>query len=378
MKIPFNKPYLSGKELEYINDAIINNSHISGDGKYTFKCQELMEKKFNAKKVLLTTSCTHALDMAAILLGIKPSDEVIMPSYAYASTANAFVLRGAKPIFVDIRKDTLNIDENLIEEKITKKTKAIVIVHYAGIACEMDEIMQIAKKYNLPVVEDAALGVNAFYKGKALGTMSNLGCYSFHETKNCSCGEGGALVINNEKLIEKAEIIREKGTDRSRFHRGEVDKYTWVEIGSSFLLSDMLAAFLYAQLKNMDKITDKRKHIYDYYFKKLKQLEEQEVMRLPKIPNDCHSNYHMFYMLCKNGKSRDSLMKFLQSKEILAIFHYVPLHKSPFALKICDKSNLPVTDDISSRILRLPFYHDLTKDVQDRIIKFIYEWHSIN
>lgn len=373
-KVPFNKPSLAGNEFKYIEDDI-SHMHISGDGKYTKLCNEFLEKQFNAKKVLLTTSCTHALEMAAILLDIKDGDEVIMPSYTFVSTANAFVLRGAKPVFVDIRLDTKNIDENLIEEKITKRTKAIVPVHYAGVACEMDKIMSLAKKYNLYVIEDAAQGVNAKYKNKYLGTIGDIGCYSFHETKNYICGEGGAIVINNEKFIERAEIIREKGTNRSKFFRGEVDKYTWVDIGSSFLPSDLLAAFLLAQLENMDKISSRRKEIYEKYYTSFKMLEFQGIIQLPLVPNDCISNYHMFYILFNSEKDRDKSINYLKDKEIGAIFHYIPLHSSPMGYKLgYRKGDFIITENVSSQLLRLPFYNKITDDEQNYVIESLYSF----
>lgn len=368
IKIPFNKPCLSGNEIHYIEDAI-SNMHISGDGKYTKLSQKLIEEKFYAKKALLTTSCTHALEMAAILLDIKDGDEVIMPSYTFVSTANAFVLRGAKPVFVDIRPDTKNIDENLIEEKITKRTKAIVPVHYAGVACEMDKIMSLAKKYNLYVVEDAAQGVGAKYKERYLGTIGDIGCFSFHETKNIICGEGGAIVINDEKFIERAEIIREKGTNRSKFFRGEVDKYTWVDVGSSYLPSDILAAFLYAQLESMDKINEARRRIYYKYFDAFKDVQDVE---LPFIPENCTSNHHMFYLLMRSENERNNLISYLSEKGIKSVFHYVPLHSSPMGLQLGYKGgDLPVTEEISSRLLRLPFYNDITDESQEYVINSV-------
>lgn len=371
IKVPFNKPSFTGNELEYISNAV-SNAHISGDGPYTKKCHELLEKRFNAKKVLLTTSCTHALELASILLDLKEGDEIIVPSYTFVSTVNAFMLRGAKPVFIDIREDTKNIDEKLIESKITKKTKAIFPVHYAGIACEMDEIMKIANKHGLYVVEDAAQGVSSKYKGKYLGTISNLGCFSFHETKNFICGEGGALVINDERFIERAEIIREKGTNRSKFFRGEIDKYTWVDIGSSYLPSDVLAAFLYAQLENMDEINMMRKNIYERYYKGFLDFIREGLVELPTIPNDCSSNHHMFYLLLNSEVKRDNLIQSLREKGINSVFHYVPLHTSPMGLKLgYRKGELPVTEDISKRLLRLPFYNSLTSEEQDFVIKEI-------
>lgn len=371
IKVPFNKPSFTGNELEYISNAV-SNVHISGDGSYTKKCHELLEKRFNAKKVLLTTSCTHALELASILLDLKEGDEVIVPSYTFVSTVNAFMLRGAKPVFIDIREDTKNIDEKLIESKITKKTKAIFPVHYAGIACEMDEIMKIANKHGLYVVEDAAQGVNAKYKEKYLGTIGTFGCYSFHETKNFICGEGGALVINDERFIERAEVIREKGTNRSKFFRGEVDKYTWVDIGSSYLPSDILAAFLFAQLENIERISMMRKNIYERYYKGFLDFTREGLVKLPAIPDDCSSNHHMFYLLLNSEVERDNLIQSLKEKGISSVFHYVPLHTSPMGLKLgYRKGELPVTEDISKRLLRLPFYNSLTSEEQDFVIKEI-------
>ncbi len=367
-KIPFNKPSFTGSELKYINDSV-SNQHISGDGLYTQKCSVLMEQKFNAKKILLTTSCTHALELASILIDLKEGDEVIVPSYTFVSTVNAFMLRGAKPVFVDIRLDTKNIDENLIEEKITPRTKAIFPVHYAGISCDMDKINDIAKRNNLYVIEDAAQGVNAKYKNNYLGTIGTFGCYSFHETKNFMCGEGGAIVINDEQFIERAEIIREKGTNRSKFFRGEVDKYTWVDIGSSYLPSDILAAFLYAQLESMDTITNTRKIIYNKYIEGFKDLEKEGRLLLPVIPENCLSNYHMFYILTEDETQRDHLISYLKKQEIVSVFHYVPLHSSPIGLNLGYRGGgLPITEDVSKRLLRLPFYNDLTNDKQDYII----------
>ena len=364
MKIPFNRPFLAGNEMKYIRNAFDNNCS------YSLKCQELLENKLNAKKVLLTTSCTSALEMSALLLDIKKEDEIIMPSFTFVSTANAFVLRGAKPVFADIRKDTLNLDERLFSEKITKKTKAIVPMHYGGIGCEMDYIMDIAKKHNLPGVEDAAQAVNAFYKGKALGTIGDLGCYSFHKTKNYTCNEGGAIVINNPKHIERAEIIMEKGTDRNKFLKGEIDKYTWVDVGSSYVPSEILAAFLYAQLEKMDFIHGKRKKIFDFYDENLKELEDKGDIRLPSIPKECKTNYHLFYMLLENREKRDGLMNYLKEKQIQATFHYIPLHLSKMGKSFrYRKGDFPVSEEYSERILRLPFYTNLEPKTQERIAK---------
>jgi len=367
-KIPFNKPLVLGKEFDNIKKVIVSN-RFSGDGEFTKKCSELMERKFNSKKVLVTTSCTHALEMAFILINLQPGDEVICPSYTFVSTVNAFMLRGAKPVFVDIRKDTLNIDENLIEEKITDRTKAIIPVHYAGVSCEMDKINKIAKKHKLFIIEDAAQGVNAKYKGKSLGTLGDMGTYSFHESKNYQCGEGGALLIENEEFFERAEIIREKGTNRSKFFRGEVDKYTWVDIGSSYLPAEILAAFLYEQLENMDKVKKKRQESFRYYYDNLKELEMEGKIRLPIIPEECETNYHMFYMLLSSEQGRNELLSRLKEKSIYATFHYIPLHTSPMGKRLgYKKGDLPVTERISGRILRLPMFYELKVKEQAYIV----------
>lgn len=360
--ILFNKPYMAGKELYYIAQSVLSG-HTSGDGEFSKKCQELFEQTFLAKKTLLTTSCTSALEMTALLCELKPGDEVIVPSYTFVSTVNAFILRGVTPIFIDIRPDTKNIDENLIEQLITHKTKAIVPVHYAGVACEMDTINKIAKQNNLFVIEDAAQGVNAKYKNQYLGTLGDMGAYSFHETKNYICGEGGALVINKEEFIERAEILREKGTNRSQFFRGQVDKYTWVDVGSSYVLSDLLAAFLYAQLEYMTDINTKRKNIYLNYYNSFKPLADKGLIELPIIPEYCESNFHMFYILLKDVHQRTALIAYLKSYKIHAVFHYVPLHSSPMGEKLgCKKAGLlPVTENVSERLLRLPFYYELTE-----------------
>ncbi len=373
MKIPFNKPYLTGKEFEYIEESL-KSGNIVGNCDFTKKCEKLMEDKFDAKKVLLTGSCTDAMEMASLLIDLQPDDEVILPSFTFVSTANAFILRGAKPVFIDIREDTLNIDEKKIEEKITKKTKAIYPIHYAGVSCEMDTIMDIAERHNLYVMEDSAQGVNAKYRGRFLGTIGHLGAYSFHGTKNYTCGEGGALVINDEKFIERAEILREKGTNRSKFIRGEVDKCTWVDIGSSFLLSDVSASFLYAQLEYLDEIKEKRRAIFDFYYENLKTLETSGVLRLPTIPNECESNYHIFYIILRSNKARNSLMDKLRSEGIQSTFHYIPLHNSPMGMKFGYKDgDLPITEAVSDCILRLPFYADLKLDELSFIVKKIEE-----
>ena len=364
--IPFNKPSVVGSELIYVGQAVAGG-HASGDGPFTRRAQKLMEERFGAQRILLTTSCTAALELAALLCDLGSGDEVILPSFTFVSTANAIVLRGATPVFVDIRPDTLNIDERLIEAAITPRTRAIFPVHYAGVGCEMDEIMAIARRHNLLVVEDAAQGVSAKYKGQWLGTIGQMGCYSFHETKNFSCGEGGALTINDPALEKRAEILREKGTNRSQFLRGQVDKYTWVDIGSSYVLSDMLAAFLLGQLENMEKITTRRREIYLRYTDMLAPLAEGGQIRTPLTPQHCSPNFHMFYLLAADLTERTSLIEHLRQAGILAVFHYVPLHSSPFARSLgVTQANLPVTDDTSSRLLRLPMYYDLSdRDVTE-------------
>lgn len=372
--IDFNRPAFVGKELIYIQDAI-EKGMLCGDGSYTKKCSGLMEDKFDARHVMLTTSCTHALEMAAYLCDIKPGDEVIMPSYTFVSTADAFVLRGAKIVFVDIRPDTMNIDETKIEAAITPKTKAIVPVHYAGISCEMDTIMALAQKYNLKVVEDAAQGVGSYYKGKALGTIGDFGCYSFHETKNYTMGEGGALVFRNDKYQEKAEILREKGTDRSKFFRGQVDKYRWIDYGSSYLPSELNAAYLYAQLEECDKISKKREEIYNYYHEHLAVLEEEGKIVRPVVPKDCTNNCHMYYLKVRNQEVRAELITYLKENGIRSVFHYVPLHTAPAGQKFGRFSGEDVyTTKESERLLRLPMFYNLDmKDVAyvtDTILKF--------
>lgn len=357
--IQFNRQNLFGKEFEYIKDAY-ENGKISGDGKYTELCNHFMEKRFDAKKVMLTTSGTHALDLAAILVGIQPGDEVIMPSYTFVSTANAFLLRGAKPVFCDIRKDNLNMDETKIDELITEKTKAIVPVHYAGVACDMDKITKIAKKNDLTVIEDAAQGVNAKYKDKYLGTIGDIGCYSFHETKNYSMGEGGAIVVNDEEMIERAEIIREKGTNRKKFFRGEIDKYTWVEMGSSYLPSEINAAVLWNQLEHMDEIQKKRKKIFRIYYDGLKYLEDEGKLRLPIINDYAECNYHMFYMLLNSEKERNEMISYLKKNDIQAVFHYIPLHTSNLYINRWRDLKLPITENLSGRLIRLPMYYSLS------------------
>ena len=374
LRIPYNKPFLAGKELYYMAQAVLGG-HTAGDGPFTKKCQALMEEKFGAKKILLTNSCTAALEMAALLCDVGPGDEVILPSFTFVSTANAFYLRGAKLVFVDIEKDTLNMDVKKIEGAVTEKTKVIVPVHYAGVACEMETIMDIAHRHNLYVVEDAAQGVNAKHRGKYLGTIGDIGTYSFHETKNFICGEGGAVVINNEKFIERAEIIREKGTNRSKFFRGEVDKYTWVDIGSSYLPSDLLAAFLYAQLENMEQINKRREEIFDYYYKALMPLANDGKLRLPYVSNECQSNSHLFYIILQDEYTRNALMDYLKSQGILAIFHYLPLHLSSVGRSMgYREGQLPVTESMSGRLLRLPFYYEIKQEEQVEVLRVIKEF----
>lgn len=369
--IDFNRPAIVGKELDYIRDAV-NEGKLCGDGKYTRRCSDWMKKKFDVKHVLLTTSCTHALEMAAFLCDIQPGDEVIMPSYTFVSTADAFVLRGAKIVFVDIRPDTMNIDEKLIEQAITPKTKVIVPVHYAGVACEMDEIMHLAGKYHLKVVEDAAQGVEATYHGKALGTIGDFGCYSFHETKNYTMGEGGALVFQKKEYLERAEILREKGTDRSKFFRGQVDKYRWIDYGSSYLPSELNAAYLYAQLEECEKINKKRLEIYDYYHRNLKPLAEEGKLEQPFVPEGCGHNAHMYYIKVRDMEVRTELIRYLKEHGVLSVFHYVPLHSSPAGQKFGRFSGEDVyTTKESERLLRLPMFYNLDMEDVKRIVDII-------
>lgn len=373
--IPFNKPYLSGNELKYIKEAV-ESGKISGDGIFTKKCSTFLEKKYGFKKVLLTTSCTDALEMAALLLNIKEGDEIIIPSYTFVSTANAFILRGAKIIFADSEKDTPNIDAELIESLITPRTKAIVPVHYAGMSCDMDKIVQLAKKYNLFIVEDAAQAINSYYREKPLGSFGHLSTFSFHETKNIISGEGGALIINDEQFIERAEIIREKGTNRSKFFRGEIDKYGWIDMGSSFLPSDIIAAFLYAQLENIDSIQEKRKKLWNNYFEGFKDLEQQGKLHLPCIPSYSSNNAHMFYFTCKNLEERTSLINYLKENAIGAVFHYLSLHKSPFYADKHDNRELINADYFTNTLIRLPLYYELSGEDQSKIINVIYQFYD--
>ncbi len=373
--INFNVPPFTGKEMDYIRECV-ENQKICGDGAYTKKCNEWLEQKTGSTKCLLTTSCTHATELAALLAKINPGDEVIMPAYTFVSTADAFVLRGAVPVFVDIRPDTMNIDENLIEAAITDKTKAIVPVHYAGVSCEMDKIMEIAVKYNLVVIEDAAQGIMSTYKGKALGTIGDFGCFSFHETKNYSMGEGGALLIRDEKYVEDAEIIREKGTNRSKFYRGQIDKYTWVNFGSSYLPSDMNAAYLYAQLEMAEEINDARLACWNRYYENLKTLAEARRIELPVVPEGCVHNAHMFYIKAKDIEERSELIAYLKTKGVMSVFHYIPLHTAPAGQKFArfhgeDK----YTTKESERLTRLPMYYGLTLEQVDYICEQVKDFY---
>ena len=375
--INFNVPPYTGKELDFIKIAV-ENQKICGDGEFTKKCNAWIEEKTGTKKCLLTTSCTHATELAALLADIKPGDEVIMPAYTFVSTADAFVLRGAVPVFVDIRPDTMNIDEKKIEDAITDRTRAIVPVHYAGVACEMDTIMDIAKRHNLMVIEDAAQGVMAFYKGKALGTIGDFGCYSFHETKNYSMGEGGALLIRDEKYVEDAEIIREKGTNRSKYFRGQIDKYTWVNYGSSYLPSDMNAAYLYAQLELADEINNKRRANWDHYYEGLKPLADTGRISLPVVPEGCVHNAHMFYIKTADIEERSDLIAFLKENGIMAVFHYIPLHTAPAGMKFGRfHGEDEYTTKESERLLRLPMFYALTEDQVTYICDKVKEFYAV-
>ena len=374
--INFNVPPCTGNEMKYIEQAIASHK-ICGDGSFTKKCNAWLEQRFDAKKVLLTTSGSTALDMAALLCGLEPGDEVILPSFTFSSTANSFVLAGAKLVFVDIRPDTMNIDETLIERAITEKTKVICVMHYAGVACEMDTIMDIARRHKLLVVEDAAQGVMASYKGKALGTIGDLGCYSFHETKNYSMGEGGAIVINNPDYIEQAEILREKGTNRAKFFRGQVDKYTWVDFGDSYLPSELNAAYLWAQLEMADEINHDRLHSWHEYDAAFKPLESAGKLGLPAIPDGCVHNAHMYYIKCKDLAERTALISFLKERDILAVFHYVPLHSAPAGERFgrFDGEDRYTTAE-SDRLLRLPMYYGLTAEDRGRVIAAVKEFYG--
>ncbi len=373
MHIPFNKPYLSGKEIEYIVEAV-NSFKISGDGLFTKKCHQFFEQKYGFLKCLLTTSCTDALEMAALLIGIQPDDEVIMPSFTFVSTANAFVLRGAKIVFADSLASHPNIDADSIEALITPKTKAIVVVHYAGIACEMSKINELAKKYNLYVIEDAAQAIDSFYQGKPLGGVGHLGAFSFHETKNLISGEGGMLTINDTQFVKRAEIIREKGTNRSAFFRGEVDKYNWVDIGSSFLPSDIIAAFLYAQLEKLEDIQNKRKYIWQTYFSHFQELKEKYLIDLPYTPDYATNNAHIFYLVCKDIEQRNQLIQFCKQQDINLVFHYISLHKSPFYAAKHGSRELPNADKFSDCLVRLPLFYEMTDSQLEKVIRCIIDF----
>ena len=370
MKIPFNKPFLTGNETKYINEAVLSMK-ISGDGMFTKRCHDFFEKKYGFLKCLLTTSCTDALEMAAILINVKEGDEVIMPSYTFVSTANAFVLRGAKIIFVDSLPDHPNIDVSKIEALISSKTKAIVPVHYGGVACDMDPIMSLADKYNLYVIEDAAQAIDSFYKGKPLGGIGHLAAFSFHETKNIISGEGGMLVINDERFAERAEVIREKGTNRSQFFRGEIDKYGWVDIGSSFLPSDIIAAFLYAQLENLDEIQKKRISIWNLYYEKLKPLALENHFQLLEVTPEKTNNGHLFALIMNSMEERTDLIQFMKNEEVMPVFHYLSLHNSPYYHDKHDGRELIECDKFADRLLRMPFYYDLSNEDVEKITTLI-------
>jgi dTDP-4-amino-4,6-dideoxygalactose transaminase len=372
--IPFNRAGLVGNELKYISQAL-EMGHISGDGRFTKKCHELIEKQLGVAKALLTTSCTHALEMAALLLDLQPGDEVIVPSFTFVSTANAFAMRGARPVFCDIRADTLNIDEQQLESLISTRTRAIVVVHYAGIGCEMDSILEIGTRHGIAIVEDNAHGLFGKFKGQNLGTFGCLATQSFHETKNFTCGEGGALLINNPRFVGRAEIIREKGTNRNRFFRGLVDKYTWVDLGSSYLPSDVLAAFLFAQFEHRDQIQSCRRRIWEYYNQHLAEWAGRNDVRLPFVPEHCEQPWHMFYMLMPSLQTRQALIDHLKKQEILSVFHYLPLHLSEMGRRWGGKEgDCPVTEDVSDRMIRLPFYNELNETDQDRVVSAVREF----
>jgi dTDP-4-amino-4,6-dideoxygalactose transaminase len=378
MNVPFNKPYSTGKELKYIEQAIANQ-HLSGDGPFGKRCHAWLEERLKAKKVLLTPSCTAALEMMALLLDLNEGDEVIMPSYTFVSTANAFVLRGARPVFVDVRPDTINIDEKLIRQAITKQTKAIVPMHYAGVACEMDTITDIAREFDLAVVEDAAQGILAKYKGRPLGSTAHLSALSFHETKNLISGEGGALLINDDKFIERAEIIREKGTNRSLFFRGQVDKYRWMDVGSSYLPSELQSAYLWAQFEEADEITARRLEIWRRYYKLLKPMADEGWLTLPTVPAECQQNGHLFYVMLADGHLRDPLLQYLRERHVSAMFHYVPLHTAPAGAKYCRVAgDMTHTEEAGERLIRLPFFNEITSERQQFVAESIRAFFSGN
>jgi dTDP-4-amino-4,6-dideoxygalactose transaminase len=366
--IAFNRPFIVGKELYYIAQAVLRGK-LAGNGYFTGLCQEWFEQRYGAPRVFLTHSCTAALEMATLLCGIGRGDEVIMPSYTFVSTASSVLIRGARPVFVDIRPDTLNMDENLVEARVSAATRAVLPVHYAGVGCEMDTILEIARRHRLRVIEDAAQGVDATYKGRPLGCIGDVGCWSFHETKNFISGEGGAVSVNDPDLIERAEVIWEKGTNRARFFRGEVDAYTWTDLGSSFLPSELVAAFLYAQLEEASVITERRRQIFESYWEGLLPLHERGVLRMPRIPAHCQHNFHMFHILVEDERTRDGLIKHLGQRGILAVFHYVPLHLSPMGRKLgYSRGEFPMTEKLSSRLLRLPCYFELEAHERERVV----------
>ena len=375
--IPFNRPSLEGQEIAHIREAI-HNRVSAASGPFTARCQRLLEQVLGAKQVLLTPSCTDALEMAALLLDVGPGDEVIVPSFTFVSTANAFALRGARLVFIDSRPDTLNMDESLLEALITPRTKAIVPMHYAGVGCEMDEILSIAAKHGLAVVEDNAHGLFGRYRGRSLGTFGCLATQSFHETKNITCGEGGALVVNDEQLLARARVLRDKGTNRAQFLDGQVDKYTWVDMGSSFVLSDLLAAFLFGQLEERDKIQAKRRQVWERYNEGLKDWADNVGATLPVVPPHCDQAYHMFYVLMPSREMRDRFIQHLREREIYAVFHYVPLHSSPMGQKLGGKvARCPVAEDVSGRLVRLPFFTDLDRENQLRILSSVQEFSAV-
>lgn len=373
-RIPFNKPSIVGHEREYLEQAL-RNMHISGDGPFSKQCHSYLERELGVARALLTTSCTDALEMSALLLDIQPGEEVIIPAFTFVSTANAFVLRGARPKFVDIRVDTLNVDEQKIEAAITKKTRAIVVVHYAGVACELDDIRALARRCSIELVEDNAHGLFGQYKAKPLGTFGSLATQSFHETKNFSCGEGGALLINDARFIERAEVLREKGTNRSRFFRGQVDKYTWVDVGSSFLMSDLLAAFLWGQLERRDVIQRARRRIWDYYARNLADWASRREVGLPHVPAHCTQSYHLFYVVLPTERLRDALMAHLARHGVSSVFHYLPLHLAEMGRRFGGKEgDCPVTESIAGRLLRLPFFNDMSEAQQARVVETLNSW----
>jgi len=368
LRVPFNRPVLIGAEMEYMR-AAIDNVHISGDGAFTKKVHALLESLTGAQKALLTTSCTHALEMTALLVDAGPGDEIILPSFTFVSTANAFVLRGARPVFVDIRRDTLNIDAAQIESRITSRTRAIVVVHYAGVGCDMDAIMAIASRHQIPVIEDNAHGLLGAYRGRPLGSFGAMAALSFHETKNFTCGEGGALILNDARYVERAEILREKGTDRSRFFRGQVDKYGWIDVGSSYLPSDLLAAFLLAQLEARDRIQAHRRRVWETYRAGLDGWARANDVGLPHVPDECQQSYHLFYLLMPSLDARQGFIRHLRDRGVGAVFHYLPLHLSPMGRRFGGRPHdCPVTEDVSDRLVRLPFYNDLSPDTQAGVI----------